>query len=132
MRSLRRPGCYTHLAGRTVPGRDTALPAEDSRRLRLPQARLDQVRDRFREIEARMQAEVEVQKLKQNLEREKVQADIAVTQATGRANSIRAEAQAQADEVETLLAQRPESPAGPEVQLLSLDGTLIQLVSGRR
>lgn len=51
----------------------------------------------IKSVEARMQAEVEVQKLKQNLEREKVQADIAVTQATGRANSVRAEAQAQAD-----------------------------------
>jgi regulator of protease activity HflC (stomatin/prohibitin superfamily) len=48
-------------------------------------------------IEGRMQAEVEVQRLQQNLAREKVQADIAVTQATGRANSVRAEAQAQAD-----------------------------------
>jgi regulator of protease activity HflC (stomatin/prohibitin superfamily) len=53
----------------------------------------------IKSVEARMQAEVEVQKLKQNLEREKVQAEIAVTQATGRANSIRAEAQAQADAI---------------------------------
>ena len=43
-----------------------------------------------------MQAEVEVQRLRQNLEREKVQAEIAVTQATGRANSVLAEARAQA------------------------------------
>jgi regulator of protease activity HflC (stomatin/prohibitin superfamily) len=47
-------------------------------------------------IEARMQAEVEVQKLQQNLAREKVQAEIALTQATGRANSVRAEAEANA------------------------------------
>lgn len=50
-------------------------------------------------IEQRMLAEVEVQKLQQNAEREKVQAQIAVTQATGRANAVRAEAQAAADAI---------------------------------
>jgi regulator of protease activity HflC (stomatin/prohibitin superfamily) len=50
-------------------------------------------------VEERMKAEVEVAKLRQNLEREKVQADIAVTQANGRANSVRTEAQAQADAI---------------------------------
>lgn len=53
----------------------------------------------IKSVEARMQAEVEVQKLEQNLRREKISADIAVTQATGRANSVRAEAQAQADAI---------------------------------
>lgn len=53
----------------------------------------------IKSVEARMMAEVEVQKLRQNLEREKVQADIAVTQATGRANSVRTEAQANADAI---------------------------------
>src|ERR1700756_3212218 len=48
-------------------------------------------------IEQRMLAEVEVQKLQQNAEREKVQAQITVTQATAKANAIRAEAQANAD-----------------------------------
>lgn len=48
-------------------------------------------------IEQRMLAEVEVQKLQQNAEPEKVQAQITVTQATAKANAIRAEAQAQAD-----------------------------------
>ena len=38
--------------------------------------------------------------------------------------------QVQAAEVETLLREQPESPAGPPVQLMSLDGALIQLVSG--
>jgi hypothetical protein len=41
-----------------------------------------------------------------------------------------AQVQVQAAEVETLLTERPESPAGPEVQLMSPDGALIQLVSG--
>jgi regulator of protease activity HflC (stomatin/prohibitin superfamily) len=47
-------------------------------------------------IEQRMQAEVEVQKLRQNAEREKVQAEIAVTQAQGQADSTLAKAQAEA------------------------------------
>lgn len=41
-----------------------------------------------------------------------------------------AQVQLQAAEVEALLTKPPESPAGPEVQLLSLDGALIQLSSG--
>lgn len=53
--------------------------------------------DYIKSVEQRMQAEVEVQRLQQNLAREKVQADITVTQATAKANSVRAEAQAQAD-----------------------------------
>lgn len=47
-------------------------------------------------IENRMLAEVEVQKLQQNAEREKVQAQITVTQANARADAIRAEAEANA------------------------------------
>lgn len=42
-----------------------------------------------------MQAEVEVPKLQQNVEREKVQAQITVTQANAKANTVRAEAQAE-------------------------------------
>lgn len=53
--------------------------------------------DYIHSVEQRMQAEVEVQKLQQNLAREKVQADIAVTQANGRANSLIAEATARAN-----------------------------------
>src|SRR5258705_2421134 len=48
-------------------------------------------------IEQRMLAEVELQKLQQNAEREKVQAQITVTQANAKANAVRAEAQANAD-----------------------------------
>jgi regulator of protease activity HflC (stomatin/prohibitin superfamily) len=50
-------------------------------------------------IEQRMQAEVEVQKMNQNLEREKVQATIAVTQARAQADAVRARAQAEADAI---------------------------------
>lgn len=48
-------------------------------------------------IEARMLAEVEVQKLRQNAEREKVQAQIVVTQAQAQADSNVAVAKAQAE-----------------------------------
>lgn len=47
-------------------------------------------------IENRMLAEVEVQKLRQNAEREKVQAEITVTQANAQADAVRAQAEAQA------------------------------------
>lgn len=50
-------------------------------------------------IENRMLAEVEVQKIRQNAEREKVQAQITVTQANARADAVIAEAKANADAV---------------------------------
>jgi hypothetical protein len=53
-------------------------------------------------------------------------AEASVRQITEQAGA----AQVQAAEVETLLSERPESPAGPEVQRMSLDGALIQLVTG--
>jgi regulator of protease activity HflC (stomatin/prohibitin superfamily) len=72
-------------------------------------------------IEQRMLAEVEVQKLQQNAEREKVQAQITVTQATAKANAIRAEAQANADATRGSRAKpRPSisrSPAKPRPPL---------------
>ena len=55
-------------------------------------------------------------------------AEASVRQITEQAGA--AQVQVQAAEVETLLTERPESPAGPEVQLMSLDGALIQLVTG--
>lgn len=50
-------------------------------------------------IEKRMLAEVEVQKLRQNAEREKVQAQIAVTQATAKADSVKIAAEAEAESI---------------------------------
>ena len=47
-------------------------------------------------VEARMTAQVEVQKQQQQLAQEKVKAEIAVTQAQGRADSVKAEADAAA------------------------------------
>ncbi len=50
-----------------------------------------------RSIEQRMLAEVEVQKLRQNAEREKVEAEIVVTKATAAANATRQSAMAEAE-----------------------------------
>ncbi|RWB08810.1 MAG: prohibitin family protein [Mesorhizobium sp.] len=50
-------------------------------------------------VEARMTAQVEVQKQDQNLLQEKIKAEIAVTQARGRADSVKAEADANAYKV---------------------------------
>lgn len=50
-------------------------------------------------IEQRMLAEVEVQRLRQNAEREKVQAEIVVTKATAEANAVHQRAQAEADAI---------------------------------
>jgi regulator of protease activity HflC (stomatin/prohibitin superfamily) len=55
--------------------------------------------DYIKSVEQRMQAEVEVQKFRQQLEREKVQAEIVVTQAKAKADAVRAEALANADAV---------------------------------
>ncbi|WP_147178873.1 prohibitin family protein [Ciceribacter naphthalenivorans] len=60
-------------------------------------------------IENRMLAEVEVQKLRQNAEREKVQAEITVTQANAQADAVRAQAEAQA--TATRLAGEAEADA---------------------
>lgn len=53
----------------------------------------------IKSVEQRMMAEVEVLKLKQNWEREKVQAEIVVTQAKAKADAVRAEALAQAEAI---------------------------------
>lgn len=53
----------------------------------------------IKSVEQRMQAEVQVSQMQQNLLQEKIKADIAVTQAQGRANSVLAEAKANADAI---------------------------------
>jgi len=50
-------------------------------------------------VEQRMQAEVEVQKLEQNAQREKIQAQIVVIQAQAQADAVLANAKAQADAI---------------------------------
>lgn len=87
--------------------------------------------DYIKSVEKRMQAEVEVQQLRQNLEREKVQAEIAVTQATGRANSVRAEAQAQADAIR-LRGDAEAQAIQARGEALSKNPNLVSLVQAER
>jgi regulator of protease activity HflC (stomatin/prohibitin superfamily) len=87
--------------------------------------------DYIRSVEARMQAEVEVQRQQQNLAQEKIKADIAVTQATGRANSVRAEAQAQADA--TVLRGNAEAAAiKAKADALASNSNLIALTQAEK
>lgn len=57
---------------------------------------IDFSKEYIRSVEQRMQAEVEVQRLRQNAEREKVQAQITVTKANAEADSTLARAKAEA------------------------------------
>lgn len=82
-------------------------------------------------IEQRMQAEVMVQKEQQNLAREKVLADIAVTQANGRANSVRAEAQAEADK-KTMIGDAEANAIKARAAALASNANLVDLVKAER
>lgn len=82
-------------------------------------------------IEQRMLAEVEVERLRQNLEREKVQAEIAVTQAKGRADAVRAEAQAQADAIK-LKGEAEASAIKARGGALGENPKLVELVQAER
>lgn len=87
--------------------------------------------DYIRSVEARMQAEVAVQQRQQELAQEKIKADIAVTQATGRANSVRTEAQAQADA--TVLKGNAEATAiAARAKALADNPAIIQLTQAER
>jgi regulator of protease activity HflC (stomatin/prohibitin superfamily) len=87
--------------------------------------------DYIRSVEQRMQAEVEVQKLQQNLAREKVQAEITVTQATAKANSVRAEAQAQADAIR-LKGEAEAAAISARGKALNENPNVIQLTQAER
>src|SRR5207244_10946207 len=56
-------------------------------------------------------------------------AEASVRQLTEQAGA--AQVQVQAEEVEARLEERPESASGPPMQLMSLDGALIQMVNGQ-
>lgn len=85
----------------------------------------------IKSVEARMQAEVEVSRYRQQLEREKVQAEIAVTQANGRAASVLAEAKAKADA--TVLAGNAEATAiQAKGDALAKNPSLVNLVQAER
>jgi regulator of protease activity HflC (stomatin/prohibitin superfamily) len=87
--------------------------------------------DYIKSVEQRMQAEVEVQRLRQNLEREKVQAEIVVTQATARANAVRAQAQAEADAIR-LRGDAEASAIGARGKALGDNPNLVALVQAEK
>jgi regulator of protease activity HflC (stomatin/prohibitin superfamily) len=82
-------------------------------------------------VEERMLAEVEVTKLKQNLEREKVEADIVRTQAAAQADRVRAEAQANADAIR-LTGEAEAAAITARGAALRDNPALIQLVQAER
>jgi len=87
--------------------------------------------DYIRSVEARMQAEVAVQQRQQELAQEKIKADIAVTQATGRANSVRTEAQAQADAIK-LRGDAEASAIRARAEALGSNPNLVTLTQAER
>lgn len=82
-------------------------------------------------IEQRMLAEVEVQKLRQNAEREKVQAEIVVTQATAKANAVRQQAQAEAEAIR-LRGEAEAEAIKARGQALGANPSLVSLVQAER
>ena len=82
-------------------------------------------------IEQRMLAEVEVQKLRQNAEREKVQAEITVTQATATANAVRQKALADAEAIR-LRGDAEAEAIKARGQALGANPNLVGLVQAER
>lgn len=82
-------------------------------------------------IEQRMLAEVEVQKVRQNADREKVQAEIAVTQARAKADAVRAAAQAEAEAI-TLRGDAEASAIKARGDALRENPALIGLIQAER
>jgi regulator of protease activity HflC (stomatin/prohibitin superfamily) len=85
----------------------------------------------IKSVEARMQAEVNVQQKQQELQQEKVKAEIAVTQAKGRADSVVAEAKAEADA--TILKGNADAMAiKAKADALSSNSNLIALTQAEK
>lgn len=82
-------------------------------------------------INARMLAEVEVQKLKQNAEREKVQAEIVVIQAKAEAEKVRQAATAEADAIR-LKGEAESLSISARGKALSANPSVIDLVRAER
>ncbi len=82
-------------------------------------------------IELRMQAEVLVQTEKQNLEKEKVQAQIAVTQANGQADSSLARARADA-EATRIKGEAEAAAIKARAQALAQNQDLVELTKAER
>ncbi|WP_322996982.1 prohibitin family protein [Castellaniella sp.] len=84
-----------------------------------------------RSIEQRMLAEVEVQKLRQNAEREKVQAEIVVTQASAQADAVRQQAIAAAEAIR-LKGDAEAEAIKARGQALGSNPNLVSLVQAER
>jgi regulator of protease activity HflC (stomatin/prohibitin superfamily) len=82
-------------------------------------------------IEQRMLAEVEVQRLRQNAEREKVTAEITVTRATAEANAVRQKAQAEAEAI-TLRGNAEATAIDARGRALRDNPALVSLVQAER
>ena len=82
-------------------------------------------------IEQRMLAEVEVQKLRQNAEREKVQAQIIVIQAQANADAVVARAKAEADATR-LRGQAEGDAIRAKGQALNENPALVQLITAEK
>lgn len=82
-------------------------------------------------IEDRMLAEVEVQKLRQNAEREKVQAQIVVTQAKAQADSVREKAIAEAEAIR-LRGEAEATAIKARASALADNPSLVELTKAER
>lgn len=82
-------------------------------------------------IEQRMLAEVEVQRIRQNAEREKVTAEITVTKARANADAVRAQAEAEADAIK-LRGDAEASAIKARSAALADNPSLITLVQAER
>lgn len=82
-------------------------------------------------VEQRMLAEVEVQKLRQNADREKVQAEIVVTQANAQADAVRARAMAESDAIK-LKGEAEASAITARAKALADNPSLIELVKAEK
>jgi regulator of protease activity HflC (stomatin/prohibitin superfamily) len=96
----------------------------------------------LKSIEQRMLAEVEVQQLQQNAEREKVQAQITVTKANAQADALRADAKAKSDAAKlagdgaayatTVRGEAEASAIRARAAALASNQNLVQLVQAER
>jgi len=82
-------------------------------------------------VEDRMRAEVEVQTQKQNLEKERVSADIAVTKAQGEADSQLARAKAEAESIR-IKGDAEASAIKSRAEALAQNQNLIELTKAER
>jgi regulator of protease activity HflC (stomatin/prohibitin superfamily) len=85
----------------------------------------------IKSVEQRMQAEVEVQRIRQNLEREKVQAEIVVTKAKAEADAVRARAQAESDAIR-LRGDAEASAIKARAEALGQNPNLVSLVQAEK